>query len=591
MRDRITACALSMTILLASCSGNKMENEKYSTWQKVEFEKGTVYLSSQKMYQDSQIRLAGAFDEEMKTVSIAFNNKMQASKSEPKNNEWEDTFTITQPTPDSQPLPNGKHKIAIVATPKDGSKSTTFETEIEVISKPNVTFTYNRSDFKEQDIVAKSDVKLLGITMKTPDGKLIPFKGDPTGLSFTLKHAMPSPKDGKVVVIIQQEENLEFEMKLFMEDFSKREYYLAHNLGDSSKIVIASMSQKGEDKIVFCELPMPDFRDDFTDSVVDKSVGKRLDFYKNYTKMYGISDNLEWVFFEFRTEMEFISEENMGNGISNLKLDDTEVSRIITNWYYICNIKTEKYTLINEPRSQIKYALGDGSQKIIGCRYYPVFLDDFELLLIEQSNVSKINKFEDPYTTKGRPVAFSFEDMKLKETNKVKFWKPWVGLANLKTGIVTYNDERKYHEKEYENTVNEASFLSSIEGKTWDYGHIGKQIPKTLSGTWNLFRVDVASTFVNGKPFVVLTALYQWYKYVEPEGDTRAPKPLYKKAVFDFETGKVGKFLENDDKNCWVPQDNDFDSVDYPRFKFRDETVEYKVRYGKILGGKIEFED
>lgn len=589
--NSFVAIILFSTILF-SCQNAGNKDEKYSTWQKMKFEKGTIYVSSQKMYSDSQIKLAGAFDEEMKTVSVAFNNHMQTSKSQPKDNEWEDTYSITQPTPDSQPLPMGKHKIAIVATPKDGSKSTTFETEIEIIGKPNVTFTYNRSDFKEQELTAKSDVKLLGITIKTPDGKLLPFKGDPTGLTFTLKYALPSPKDGKAVAIIQQEENLSFEMKLYMEDFSKKAYVLRNvfELSDVSKIIIVAKSQTNEDEYTFCELPIPDFRDDFIDSVVGKSVQKKLEKQRSFTKLLGISDNLEWVFIEFETFLNYISNENQIDSTSNLQLDDTDVYRIITNWYYICNTKTKNYTLINKPRSRIEYATGDGSQKIIGCRYLPVYWEDSELLMIEQSNNGKIKEYEDVYATTGRPVVFSFEDMALMETNKIKFWKPWVRASNLKTGITKYVDAIKYHERDYENTITEASFLSSIEGKTWDFGHIGKQIPKVLSVTWNLFRVDTASTFVNGKPFVVLTALYQWYKYVEPEGNIGPPKPLYKKAVFDFETGKVGKFLEGDEQDCWVPVDNDFESTDYPRFKFWNER-EQKVRFGKIVGNKIEFEE
>lgn len=563
------------TILLStfifSCQNAGNKDEKYSTWQKIKFEKGTIYISSQKMYSDSQIRLAGAFDKEMKTVSVAFNNHMQASKSQPKDYEWEDTFNITQPTPDTKPLPNGKHKIAIVATPKDGSKSTTFETEIEIIGKPNVTFTYNRGNFKEQEITAKSDVRLLGITIKTPDGKLLPFKGDPTGITFSLKYAMPSPKDGKVVAIIQQEENLEFEMKLYMEDNEKKRlYYLSRDKqsDNSAKYYIKSISTDFKDEQIFCEIPLPDFRDKDLEATTPYLENNNIYLKDGGISLQGISLDKKWILIEYQVDLIHVE----------------------SVWDYLINTSTKECYLIGKPRGIISLNDGYGSNKVIGCRYYPIYWDDSELLMIEQSNDGKIKKYNDVYATTGRPVVFSFKDMTLKETNKLKFWKPWVNAANLKAGIITFSDAKKYDENSRKGIKSKARYLSSIEGKTWSFDDIEAQISKVLSGTWNFARVDEASTLVNGKPFVVLTAIYQWYKYVEPEGNIGPPKPLYKKAVFDFETGKVGKFLEGDEKDCWVPVDNDFESTDYPRFKFWNER-EQKVRFGKIVGNKIEFEE
>jgi hypothetical protein len=583
--------------ILFSCQNAKRENEKYQTWQKVEFEKGTIYVSSQKMYSDSQIKLAGAFDKELKTVSVAFNNHMQASKSQPKDSNWEDTFSITQPTPNTKPLQNGKHKIAIVATPKDGSKSTTFEAEIEIISKPNVTFTYNRSEFKEQDIVAKSDVKLLGITMKTPDGKLIPFKGDPTGLSFTLKHAMPSPKDGKTMVIIQQEENLEFEMKLFMEDATKKRiYYFCYEIEQEQpiKYLIKSCSLDLEDEQIYCELPFPTYKDEFLEKAASFSYEKKIK--SEYPlKPMTISPDKKWILYSTSSVIRFnyVAEDEKFK--ADYKIDGRQVNSINSIWFYVYNVQTGELKLINKPFNDISYTTKDRFfRQIIGYNYNALLWDKDNNLIMKEEYTDEA--VYDINTANG--------EINIKIQSRIVKFDP-----NENTVVKTQVDDEIV-----KSTTEEPALMSYPKASGWNgyfqkgnllhkvaskanilQSDIENQINKKLIKDYEYENYSVAMSIVNNKPYFLTTMIYRYAGGFSETGPFY-PK-IYKKALLDFETKKLSPLLKDDLENSFIPLDNldmTIVSDDYPTYICQVYKIDLKegsqpIGYQliKIIDGKV----
>lgn len=585
--------------ILFSCQNAERENEKYQTWQKVEFEKGTIYVSSQRMYSDSQIKLAGAFDEEMKTVSVAFNNHMQASKSQPKDNEWEDSYSIAQPTPDSQPLPMGKHKIAIVATPKDGSKSTTFETEIEIIGKPNVTFTYNRSDFKEQEITAKSDVKLLGITIKTPDGKLLPFKRDPTGLTFTLKYVLPSPKDGKAVAVIQQEENLSFEMKLFMDDpTTQRIYYMNYLRQDYQpvKYFVKSCSLNLDDEQTYFQFPPPSFKDEFLEKVAGFSYEKKLK-PNSMLKPMTMSPDKKWILYSYETQLQYgyVSEDSTFK--SDYKVDGRQLNNINSYWFCIYNAQTGESKLINKPYSVIYYKTDILQKQVIGYYYANLYWDnDNKLIMKEEYNdegVYNINpeNGKSSLQIKSRIVKYSPENSTFEETKldedivKSDYMQRDPIFNNKYWGITGFNGYLQLRNHFYKLGTKESVLTKDIEN----------QIDKKLIKDYEFASYGISMSIVKNKPNFLVRIDYQYAERFSEGGPYYSR--IYKKAMLDFETKKLSPFLKDEFEKIFMPLDNlDMTVVtdDYPTYicekyeiKSNGEALYMGHQLIKIKDGKV----
>jgi hypothetical protein len=99
-------------------------------------------------------------------------------------------------------------------------------------------------------------------------------------------------------------------------------------------------------------------------------------------------------------------------------------------------------------------------KKTTGSQLFPVFIDDKEILFVEQlrdgklyniSNVksgSLLTGPDNPHAT-ARAVSLSLDDLSLKPTDKVVPLSPWVSFADMSTGIIGYtNPDEKWRFKD-----------------------------------------------------------------------------------------------------------------------------------------------
>ncbi|MBP6929278.1 MAG: hypothetical protein KBC24_06830 [Caldisericia bacterium] len=489
MKTRTTIIVLlSMCMLFTGCGASKQTdttpNDNTQTGAKqfeTDFEgriTGLIKLSKPVAYGGVEVEVSADFPFEPGQVSFGlrlYGLDLKPSMKAPVGTKWSDSFKSPDQTRNGLIVKPTVFDVIVVASPKNGSESISCVAPLTIVPKPKIEVKYNRMKIGQpQTIELQASEPISSVWMIDPNRNKIIFSTTDKKL-FRLETVLHDAKDGFAMVHAEDEKGLSFDKTIYVDDPSqKRMYFIkggARGPNDSETLheePIYSARLDGKDVAVSFYVRIPILADPYLESLLKYSKKKKLGAPDCSLK--GISPDKHWLLI------------NAGNGISFEKdymEDGRKLDSVSASYFLLYELETGKIKTIGESHytKYYKHAEPGDLIKEFGPYYFPVFWDDNELILLEQT---KENKFyaestsdpniiykgfhEVPYA-KARGVSVSMKDFTLSPTEKFNPLTPWVTYADQATGVVCYTSP--FVQQKSNSTLKKPSLnlVSDLSGK------------------------------------------------------------------------------------------------------------------------------
>nr|HPN69755.1 hypothetical protein [Saprospiraceae bacterium] len=370
-------------------------------------------------------------------------------------------------------------------------------------------------------------------------------------------------KDGFATVHAEDEKGLSFDKTIYVDDPSqKRMYFIkdgARGPNNSETLheePIYSARLDGKDVAVSFYVRIPILADPYLESLLKYSKKKKLGAPDCSLK--GISPDKHWLLI------------NAGNGISFEKdymEDGRKLDYVFASHLLLYELETGKIKTIGESHctKYYKHAEPGDLIKEFGPYYFPIFWDDNELILLEQT---KENKFyaestsdpniiykgfhEVPYA-KARGVSVSMKDFTLSPTEKFNPLTPWVTYADQATGVVCYTSP--FVQQKSDPTLKNLSLnlVSDLSGK-----HSYELNDILAPHTPDKFRftgcVVYSTTLDNNQPSAIIFASFSEdipgfgeIREIDPDNPPKQKRLVFKLNLY---TGEIETLTDFEDMEC-----------------------------------------
>ncbi len=417
------------------------------------FIRGLLKLSKPTAHGGVDIEVSADFPFEPAQVSFGLRNygiNLIPSKKTAIGNKWSDLVRSPEQTREGLISKPTVFDIIVVAKSKDGSESVSYLTQLTVVPEPTIEVKYNRMKIGQPQIVeVQSSEPISSVTLISPRGDKIPFITTDKKL-FKLDVTLQPAKDGFAAIHAEDDMGLSFDKTLYVDDPTQKRIYFVEESGvrNSSDTLyekpVFSAMLDGKDIAISFYMRIPVLPNPYLVGLLKYSNKNKLGASRPY--LQGISPDKRWLAINASKSLSF-EKDYMEDG---RKLDDIEATYLL-----LYNVESSEIKRIGEPRykKHFKHAEYGALIKESGPLYFPVFWDENELILLEQT---KENKFyaessPDPKVTnngipiqvpyaKARGVSISMKDFKLTPTDKFKPLTPWVVYADQATGVVCYTD-------------------------------------------------------------------------------------------------------------------------------------------------------
>ncbi len=654
MRNFFPTILLSICLLATGCASSPKDNSNDKTNQNTSqlqegpdgLIRGAIKLSKTKVHENLPVEISVNFPFEPLDVSYAtrlsgadalkdeyktFN--FVPSKNKPKGTLWTDTFIAPRdPKRNYMPIDKPvKFEVFVMAKPRDGSTSVGYVADFYSVPTPVPYYSYDRKKINQpQTIRVQSGHPLHHAFLEAPDGAQKPFTRINDNL-FEIEAILPDPEKGMYKVISSDDYGFSEEITLYtIGPNTKRVYfmteYTTNSLGEYNDATIFSASLDFKDIVKEYSIKMLPISDKYLERYLKYSkstkIGSGIAYLEN------ISKDKKWLLVRTGTGVS-IDKDYMEDG---RKLDYVSASYLL-----LYELETGKTRTIGGPRYKKYYKHAEPGDLIkeFGPYYFPVFWDDNELVLLEQTkenrfygesykNAKVLNRstqIQIPYA-KAKAVSLSMSDFALSPTDKFKPVTPWVYFADLSTGIIAYSDP-------FYKIANKGKPLYSASASLDDnYTYKPPCIVSDLSGK---ILLDLNKSIVSHTPDDYYPLLYEGFSpgYLDGEkvvfanvrSEEMKPKVFgecvveaYQKKViaFNLKTGKGTEFKDlthiyvnewkndtntpDDNKNsiemltlgCSDPSFSGFYGFAYSRPPSGDAWNPERFNQVKITNGKVE---
>lgn len=383
-------------------------------------------------YPGSTVELSVKLSMTPKEIWFGGNNNLKKSANSLVDGIWQDSLALKE-------FNIGQVSISVVLSLNDGTKKKLYKM-ITVVKAPQINIEQSRTSKTGDKLIVWADVELSKVEYIDPNGQTTPFvKKDK---EFTLDEKLPEP--GKPAGTIRTTDSLgavsEKQMSASGID-EPRVYYVEDNTYQYDEV-----AKVGRQMVTEASLDSS-YKKPAFEVVLKQAYDKDLAHAMETNKAYGpeqmyyirlkcLSKDREWAILT-TYKGQFITDRTI--------IEDGKLLREVTvNFTYLYNTKTKEQRLIG--KRVIKNYKGYVSET--GPVYFPVFIDDDEILLIEQNKDGKMyqlvtdsmdlnNQYRAPVAT-ARGVALSLKDLQIRPTDRVKPVSPWVSYADMSNGIIGY---------------------------------------------------------------------------------------------------------------------------------------------------------
>jgi len=649
MRNIFLVILLSICLLVTGCASSPKDNSGGKTNQSTSqlqegpdgLIRGAIKLSKTKVHENLPVEISVNFPFEPLDVSYAtrlsgasalkdeyktFN--FVPSKNKPKGTLWTDTF-IAPRDPKRNYLPIDKpvkFEVFVMAKPKDGSPSVGYVDDFYTVPTPVPYYSYDRKKINQpQTIRVQSGHPLHHAFLEAPDGTQKPFTRINDNL-FEIEATLPDPEKGMYKVISSDDYGFSEEITLYtIGPNTKRIYFMTeyrtNSSGEYNDATIFSAPLDFKDIIKEYSIKMLSISDKYMEGYLKYS--KRTKIGPGIAHLEGISKDRKWLLVRTVTGVS-IDKDYMEDG---RKLDSVSASYLL---FY--ELETGKIRTIGEPHyiKYYKHAEPGDLIKEFGPYYFPVFWDDNEMILLEQTKENRFyggsykdprlnddswQQIEVPYA-KAKAVSLSMSDFTLSPTDNLKPATPWVYFADLSAGIIAYSDPfYKSTKKHSYSSAGRGDFTPCI------ISDLSGQAPLELdviaanhspAGYYPFGYNGFSPGYLDGEKVVFANIIYN---EIKPKvfGEGVATMTYQKKVVaFNLKTGKGTEFKDlthiyvnerkydtdtpDDNKNsiemlilgCSDPSFSGFYGFRYGYISSSDSWDPERFNQVKITNGKIE---
>lgn len=519
---------------------------------------GILTIKNDYAYNSMKVQLEASFSSNPTEVWFGYcTGTLTKSKVMPENNLWHDEIIMP-----AQKI--GKLDICVTASFKDGSKQT-LNGNINVINDPNVNIKQERSSVNGDMLIVWADVPLNNVVYIQPDGKAVPMTKK--GNEYVLETKLPEPNqpagtikstdslgvvsDKPIIASNVDEPRIYYTCESDYEDQNNNALHLA------KQRVIESPLDLSYKRTAFTIEFKPD-RDENLIAYSKYSAATSFDpDFCGYIRIKSMSKDKKWIVFTVRRGIKLTK---------NYIEDGKELHDVDAIYTYLYNTQTKKHKLLGSRFSKTYY----GFSKESGSVFFPVFVDDKEILMIEQvkngemynlENNKNVNfldmnqQYINPNAT-ARAMSLSLEDMQIRPTDKVKPLSPWVAFADQCTGIIGYTgpyEKWDYYSNPLPDTWHNTGttvYCSDLKGtKTINLNAVGQKLKQySEPGFETLALLNLVSTYKkDGKINLLLhTAFDKYNDNYKREPDERELKAVGKTFRYVFEKDEL---IELDSSN------------------------------------------
>ncbi len=400
-------------------------------------EKQNFPISKTKAYPDSTIKVQANFPIPVKGILLGTKDILKESKISPdRSGNWEDSLTLSGIAP-------GKNKVVVVGKPADGSKSIVYESDLEVLPYPKLSFDYDRNNVKTKQIVkVTSESNLTDVSFTLPDGTKQPFKKIDSH-TYSLDTILPETDfsitvtDEVDVLETHKEHSLQFlaGKRLILNDPQNRKGSDVYTCLINDTDIISSYS-------FLRNIPIKDeymkslYKFERTDDF--KSTHNNLD-----CRLLGISPDKRFL---TGLTIDYVWTKNYSE-------DGYPISCVLAKYYFVYDTKTNSYHHFGTRYEKDFVNQTNGETiKEAGHEYFVVGWKDNLMLMVERTPE---NKFYNPFTSDAkvrnmdelnpvvpwataRGVALNLDTFELTDTDLVKPYRPWAVYADQALGIIGY---------------------------------------------------------------------------------------------------------------------------------------------------------
>lgn len=430
MRGTILTNLVVLSLVMASCGQVAVKPDNLP-----DLVTDHIITAYDHYYPGSTVELSIKLSMTPQEIWFGGNNNLKKSANSLIDGIWKDSLALKQ-------FNFGSVSISVVLSLNDGAKKKLYK-DITIVQKPSINIEQARSSKSGDKLIVWADVELSKVEYINPNGKMTPL--EKKDKEFILEQKLPEP--GQPAGTIRTTDSLGAveEKKVISSGVDESKIYITNEKLDEhdtiAKVcklkVLETSLDMSYTKAAF-EIILKPLKDKDLDNLklITKSKKYTTDtFY--YLRLKCLSKDHQWAIFSTKT----------GGDIKDNPAIIEDGKLLVHEEFiftFLYNTITHEQKLIGK-RVIKNYT---GYVRETGNVFFPVFIGDKEILLVEQMKDGKLHQI----TTKGfenklefrtpeataRAVSLSLEDQQIRPTDKVVVLSPWISRVDMSNGIIGY---------------------------------------------------------------------------------------------------------------------------------------------------------